>query len=65
MANESPVDRIIRLIAAVVIFLIAFNYVSNPVLLWALYIISAVLLITAITGFCPLYNLLGINTNKN
>lgn len=55
--NEGPIDRALRTILGVVVLVIG---VLNS--LWYLIVIGAILLFTAITGFCGLYALLGINT---
>ena len=61
--NESAVDRIIRAIAGIVILLIGIYEVKSLAVLGIiLIIVGAVLIITAITGFCLLYTLLGIST---
>jgi uncharacterized membrane protein len=58
--NESNADRILRAVLGVAL-------VGGGLLIggWAalvLYVIAAVLLFTAATGFCPLYRLFGIDT---
>ena len=61
--NESAVDRIIRAIVGVVILVIGIYEVKSLAVLGIiLIIVGAVLIITAITGFCLLYTLLGIST---
>jgi uncharacterized membrane protein len=61
--NESTVDRIIRAIAGIVILVIGIYEVKSLAVLGIiLIIVGAVLIITAITGFCLLYTLLGIST---
>ncbi|MDA8401808.1 MAG: DUF2892 domain-containing protein [Deltaproteobacteria bacterium] len=61
--NESAVDRIIRAIAGIVILVIGIYEVKSLAVLGIiLIIVGAVLIITAITGFCLLYTLLGIST---
>ena len=61
--NESAVDRIIRAIVGVVILAIGIYEVKSLAVLGIiLIIVGAVLIITAITGFCLLYTLLGIST---
>jgi hypothetical protein len=60
--NEGALDRIIRAILGVGAGIGAIF--TTGALQIALGIISAVLIITAITGFCGLYALLGINTCK-
>jgi uncharacterized membrane protein len=59
--NEGNADRIVRAIVAIVLAYISYAYLSGT---WqiVLYIIAVILLITALTGFCGLYKLLGINT---
>ena len=61
--NEGAVDRIIRAIAGIVILIIGIYEVKSLAVLGIiLIIVGAVLIITAITGFCLLYTLLGIST---
>ncbi len=63
MKNESMVDRVVRLVLAVVFF-----YLGAMVLVGVLsvvaYVLGFVMLVTAATGFCALYKLFGINTDK-
>jgi hypothetical protein len=59
--NESNFDRILRVIISVVLFLWSYYWLSG----WAaavVYVLAAVALLTAITGFCGLYKLFGIST---
>lgn len=63
--NESGLDRILRLVLAVVFFVVAFAVVSPSSILGVICIVlGAVMLITAAVGFCPLYRLVGMNTCK-
>lgn len=59
--NESNLDRIIRLVLAVVFFVLAFAVLGG---VWAIVagVLGVVMLATAAVGFCPLYALFGINT---
>lgn len=60
--NEGIVDRIIRaLLAALVAVLIIMGVLVGT---WAIIlgIVGGILLITAITGFCGLYALIGVKT---
>jgi hypothetical protein len=62
--NMSSADRVIRLLAAVVI---AILYFTNMIVgTWGvvLLVLAAVLALTSVVGFCPLYALFGINTGK-
>jgi NADH:ubiquinone oxidoreductase subunit K len=60
--NEGSIDRVVRLILAVVLFLVGVLSLNGA---WQIlfYILSVVMLITAILGFCGLYKLFGIDTN--
>lgn len=54
--NIGSTDMVIRVILAVVIAYMGYKYSS-----WW-YILAVILFITALTGFCGLYKLLGIDT---
>ncbi len=60
--NEGPVDRGIRAVVGVILLLVGFSF--QGVLAWIFYILAAVSLITALTGWCGLYKVLGISTVK-
>ena len=61
--NESGLDRVIRVIAGIVLLAL---YVTGVVAGWlgiVFVVLAAVLLVTGVVGFCPLYYLLKIKTN--
>ncbi|BAW01383.1 transmembrane protein [Thermus thermophilus] len=60
--NESTTDRVIRFLLSLVLFYFAFQ--SAAPWNWILGILAALLLFTAITGFCGLYRVLGISTKR-
>ncbi|PKN99159.1 MAG: DUF2892 domain-containing protein [Chloroflexi bacterium HGW-Chloroflexi-4] len=62
--NESGLDRIIRVVTGAALLALYFTQVVSGGLGIAAVVIGAVLLITGVVGFCPLYGLLRINTNK-
>jgi uncharacterized membrane protein len=62
--NMSSVDRVVRGIVGVVLILIALFLAMSTVLQVIFIVIGAILVITALIGFCPLYKLLGISTKK-
>lgn len=62
--NEGPLDRIIRGIAGVALLALGLFGMVGGWLLWVVYLFGAILLVTGIVGFCPLYTLLKINTAK-
>jgi hypothetical protein len=59
--NVGNVDRIIRVILAEAFLLLAFFWTAG-VLQIVLYVLSAVMLVTACMRFCGLYTLLGVRT---
>lgn len=62
--NVGLIDRIVRLaIAAAAIWL--FFTGARPNWEWVAMIVGVILGLTAIFGFCPLYSVLKIHTNKS
>lgn len=62
--NESGLDRIIRAVIGIIILTLSLTGSVTGVLGIVLDVLGAILLITAAIGFCPLYALLKIKTNK-
>lgn len=62
--NESGLDRVIRVIAGVALLALYFTQVVTGGLGIVAVIVGAVLIITGAVGFCPLYALLKVQTNK-
>ncbi len=63
--NENGIDRVIRVIIAIAAVLGAWAVGFGSVLGWVLLAVAAIMLITAATGFCPLYRVFGISTAKS
>lgn len=61
--NVGSTDRLIRLIAGVLLIALAIFAVQG-VWAWMLGIVGVVLIGTGALRFCPLYRLLGISTSK-
>ena len=61
--NEAPWDRIIRVILGVVLLYVGFGVMSGTGGI-IVGIIGLVPLITGLVGFCPLYSLFHLSTNK-
>jgi hypothetical protein len=60
--NEGPIDRLVRILLGAGLFTIsAAGFVTAPLLYFVLALAGWVVL-TGVTGFCPLYVLLGIST---
>lgn len=67
IANVSQTDKMIRLVAGLVVGAVAFlmyNSIGSTagIVMW---IVSTVLIATGALNFCPVYTLLGISTRKN
>lgn len=61
--NEGKSDRIIRAVVGVAALFFGFYYLTGVLQIVA-YVVGAVMLVTALTGFCGLYSLLHITTTK-
>ena len=61
--NEGTVDRIIRAIIALALISAGYFYLTG---VWAIvaYIVGAIMFITVLTGYCALYQIIGISTIK-
>ncbi len=60
--NESNADRIIRFVIAIIAAVVAWKTAGAiSVIAW---IVAAIMALTAIVGFCPLYRVFGISTCK-
>lgn len=62
--NESNLDRGLRAVAGIVLAITAFAVGAGTVLGIIFIALAAILLVTGAVGFCPLYRLLGLRTNK-
>jgi hypothetical protein len=62
--NMGTVDKVIRLLIAVVIAVLFITKVLTGVLGIILLILAAIFLLTSFISFCPLYLPFGINTGK-
>jgi hypothetical protein len=62
--NVGKVDRIARIILAVVFFIAAYLMMADLVVSGVLAVIGLVLIVTALMRHCTLYSLLGVSTLK-
>ncbi len=62
--NEGKSDRVGRVILALIFLILAWFWLSG-VLQIVFYVLGFIMLLTAITGFCALYKILGLNTNSD
>lgn len=67
--NEGTLDRTLRGIFGLILIILplatTMPLFASPLAYWAALVVGAVLLITAITGFCPAYRLLGLKTCRD
>ncbi len=63
--NESGMDRVIRAVLGIILLVVYIAAPSLGGLGIVLAVLGAVALLTGIVGFCPLYKLLNISTNKS
>ena len=61
--NEGTVDRVVRGIVGAVLLVVGIWFVGGTVGI-VLDVLGAILLITGIIGFCPIYALLHVGTSK-
>jgi len=60
-ANEGTVDRVLRVVIGLVLLGVGLSRVGGAGAVVAV-VVGAVLLLTGLIGFCPLYRLFGIST---
>ena len=63
--NMGKVDKILRVIVAMVIGLLYFNKSISGMLGMVLLVLAIVFLLTSLISFCPLYLPFGIDTREN
>jgi hypothetical protein len=62
--NVGGWDKVIRILAAVVIGVLYFMHLISGTLGVILLVVAAIFIVTSFIGFCPLYAIVGIHTNK-
>lgn len=62
--NVGNIDRIVRIIIAIIIASLYFAQVINGTLAIVLLIIGGILVLTSFLSICPLYMIFGINSCK-
>ncbi len=62
--NMGGMDRIIRLMVAVVVAVLYFAGMVQGTLAYVLLGLSGIFVLTSFISFCPLYALVGLNTCK-
>jgi hypothetical protein len=62
--NMGKWDKVLRFLLAVVVALLVYYDVLQGPLAYILIAVAVVFFLTSLTGFCPLYGLLGLSTIK-
>ncbi|MBS3992120.1 MAG: DUF2892 domain-containing protein [Bacteroidetes bacterium] len=62
--NVGQTDKILRTLAAVVLFYLAHQVVTETPWNYVLYIFGVVFVLVAIFGFCPLYSVFKMDTTE-
>lgn len=62
-ANVGRTDKIVRLVLAAAAVVVSLLIGLTSVLGIVLLIVAAILAVTAFTGFCPIYRVLGMRTD--
>ncbi|MCX6266317.1 MAG: DUF2892 domain-containing protein [Bacteroidetes bacterium] len=62
--NMGLIDKVIRILIAVVVIALYVTNMISGVLAIILLIFAGVFILTSLIGFCPLYLPLGLNTGK-
>jgi len=62
--NMGTIDKVIRILVAVVVAVLYFTHVISGTLAIVLLALSAIFIVTSFLGFCPLYIPLGLSTRK-
>ena len=60
--NMGTLDRVLRIIVAIVLAYLAYTGALAGGLALGAYIVAAVFLVTSLVGFCPAYRLIGVDT---
>jgi hypothetical protein len=62
--NVGNIDKVFRILIALVIIVLFFMHAITGPMAVILLILSAILILTSLISFCPLYWPFGISTNK-
>lgn len=62
--NVGGLDRIVRLVVAVVLVALSYFKVVEGNLATVFYVLAGIFVFTSLVNFCPLYTIFGLNTCK-
>jgi hypothetical protein len=62
--NVGTIDKVIRILIALVIIVLFFSHIISGTLAIILLILSGILIVTSFISLCPIYLMLGLSTEK-
>lgn len=62
--NVGKVDKLVRVLVALLLVGLYFSGILSGVLGYILLAVAGVMILTGLVNFCPLYSMLGVNTCK-
>jgi hypothetical protein len=62
--NEAPIDRAIRIVLGIALAAVALGGAVSAPVLYVVWVVAALALVTGIVGFCPLYAILRVGTKS-
>lgn len=62
--NVGTIDKVIRLLIALVIVILYLTHTISGTLAYILLAVSAIFVVTSLVSICPIWLMLGINTDK-
>jgi len=62
--NESPTDRMIRIVVGLGLAALAITGAVTAPVLYLVWAIAAIAVVTGVVGFCPLYALFNVGTRR-
>lgn len=63
--NVGNIDKIIRIIIALVAFYYAYNGEVESPWNYVLYALGTIMMFTAVLGSCPIFSIFGMSSNKS
>lgn len=63
-ANMGTADKIIRILLAIVVVILYYTDQISGTAAIILLIVAGIFILTSIVGFCPIYRVFGISSNK-
>ncbi len=62
--NMGTIDKVIRILVAIVVLVLYFTHVITGTLAIILLIVAGIFVVTSLISFCPLYLPFGLSTKK-